>query len=563
MPKIKQYSLKTLAGIEVETMADYWGQGVLYVAYSDEITSKPKFHPIKNAYDNFIARAVDEENPLCMTTDSNRSEEGNKYPKRTCIEFRSGPTKEHNEELLRLIQAYNTWLIQQKEQLRESQFRQFDSANRQEKNALHHLKLSDFIHYYNQLKSTINELVLSLPHTVFDPEHAGPDFEYSFPCDAEWVLQLEYKDLDPAFTAPVFTSQYNLSLPIGCIFEPAVKNSFPQQQQLLPHEKEIAANFNESAPHAKLAQYEQAVFTAAVELADVFFTNQNLPIAAIGVKDFLRGMAYEIALISTSQHYLIELFQEDALWIATQQELNSRNNREKMPRKKEIRDTAVSLANTLNKSIFPYFMKATLADFFKQLQSFEQEALQAIPRKKIKEFCRQASKIANGGNGNNIEHPGHLILNYDSFMELFNDFYKQTFQGVAVREDENPADPIAFLTDRFIPSVNLGINCKPVNALVIELRMPAQGNQQYKDILDLYHQFGRVHQEILQCFVSEKSMSASFLSAVTRVDNTPIQPESGRKRKAQQLSKHGIFALRPHDDDEPKNKKKRSWCSLQ
>lgn len=261
--------LKVLAGPEIETLADYLGQGALAVSYVNETTGRPNIHRLKNAYNDIIAQSLNGTNPLCLSTDSNRSKEDNMFPKRTSIEFRSGPKQPHTQELLHLTKAYSDWLIEQKTQLRHRQFKDYNHPTRNELNTTHCLNISDFIDYYNNLKNTKVKLTLNSPHAVFDPKNSGPDFEFKFPKNAIWVLQLSYADLAPQYN-PVFTAQYNLSLPIGCIFDPQTKNSFPiiDQFALLHTEKEIAADFNESRPHPRLIAYEQQVFATAVTLAD-------------------------------------------------------------------------------------------------------------------------------------------------------------------------------------------------------------------------------------------------------------------------------------------------------
>ncbi len=531
MAKMKQEKtlvspLKALAGPEIETLADYLGQGALGVRYFIATTDQIAFHPLKDAYNDIIAQPIDKANKLCMSTDSNRSEEGNLFPKRTSIEFRSGPEPQNTEELLQLTKAYSAWLSQQKTLLRQNQFKKYNHPTRREFTAQHYLNLSDFITYYNDLKTTTTKLYLTSPQDIFDPKNAGPDFEFRFPEEAQWVLQLSYADLAPKY-APVFTTQYNMSIPMGCVFDPQVKKAFPIATQfpLLYNEKEIAADFNESRPHRRLTEYEEQAFTSAVELADQFFTAHNLPSTAMGAKDFLRGMAYEIAMISTSQNYLVGLFQEEALWIAQQHKKAeiAKGGKDKPPTDKEVHEIAISLANTLRKSIFPYFMKTTLADFFKQLHPYEQQLLGSIPEKNIKAFCQQAINIANGGVGNTEEHRGYLMFKYDSFMELFDDFYEQTFKGVPVDPDNAPADPIACLTDRFIPGANLGTTKEPIKAVVVELRSPAQGKQGYADIQELCTTFSKTHQAILNAFYLARKESNASLDALYRGSSKGIK----------------------------------------
>ncbi|RUR12539.1 hypothetical protein [Legionella sp. km772] len=540
--------LKVLAGPEIETLADYFGQGALGVYYINPTTDAASFHPLKDAYNDIIARPLDPTNKLCMSTDSNRSEEGDQFPKRTSIEFRSGPELENTQELLQLTKAYSDWLILQKDFIRQTQFKNYKKPSRREYNAIHYLNLADFINYYNSLEDSRVQLHITSPQTVFDPKNAGPDFEFRFPAHASWVVQLKYEDLAPK-TPAVFTTQYNLSIPIGCIFEPDVRKAFPliNEFSLLNKEKEIAADFNESRPHIKLRQYEQEIFTSAIDLADRFFTQAKFPLSAIGARDFLRGMAYELALISTSQKYLVELFQDDALWIAEQHRkvALAKGGRDKEPSAKEVNEIAISLANTLRKSIFPYFLKATLATFFQQLHPYEQQLLQAIPKKEIRKLCQQAIQLANGGRGNTADHPGHLMFNHDSFMELFDIFYGQTFQGVPVDEDEAPADPIGCLTDRFISPSNLGSAKDPVTALVVELRAPAQGKQQYRDIQTMCSTFNSTHQALLDAFCLTQKAAKTELdrlyhgevlsSPVSKKEKAPT-PKSLKQRQPLMVS---------------------------
>ena len=89
MSKMKQDRIlgnpKVLAGPEIETLADYLGQGALGVQFYNPSTELTKFHPISGAYNDIIAQAVDKKNKLCMSTDSNRSQEKLLFPRRTSI----------------------------------------------------------------------------------------------------------------------------------------------------------------------------------------------------------------------------------------------------------------------------------------------------------------------------------------------------------------------------------------------------------------------------------------------------------------------------------------------
>ncbi|MBN9226190.1 MULTISPECIES: hypothetical protein [Legionella] len=544
--KARVSPLKMLAGPEIETLADYLGQGALGVHYFIPSTDQVVFHPLKDAYNDIIAQPMDKANKLCMSTDSNRSEESNLFPKRTSIEFRSGPEPHNTEELLHLTKAYSDWLTQQKTLLRRSQFKDYHHPTRKESGIKHYLNLSDFITYYNDLKGTTTKLYLTLPHDIFDPKNSGPDFEFKFPEDARWVLQLSYADLDPEYN-PVFTTQYNMSIPIGCVFDPQVKKTFPIATEfpLLDNEKEVAADFNESRPHLKLTEYEQQTFATAVELADQFFTTYKFPGNAIGAKDFLRGMAYEIAMISTSENYLVTLFQQDALWIAQQHKKAriTKGGEGKPPTDKEVNEIAIDLANTLKKSIFPYFMKTTLANFFKQLHPYEQQLLKNIPKRNIKTFCQRAIKIANGGVGNTEEHAGHLMFKCDSFMELFDDFYQQTFQGIPVDPDCAPADPIGCLTDRFIPIANLGSKEDPVKAVVVELRNPAQGKQGYKDIQELCTTFSELHQATLNAFYPTRKECSASLDVLYSGNSKRIKTTTSSPSLTPDLPEQAVSAL--------------------
>lgn len=148
-------------------------------------------------------------------------------------------------------------------------------------------------------------------------------------------------------------------------------------------------------------------------------------------------MAYELAMISTSQRFAVALFQEDALWIA-QQHIKAevaRGQQERKPTKKEV-------------------------------------------------------------------------------MEVFDDFYAQTFKGVPVEHKRVPSDPIGFLSDRFIPSANLGTEQAPVKAVVVELRNPAQGNQGYTDVQEMCSAFRDIHQALLRAFAPVKRESELALDAL-------------------------------------------------
>lgn len=95
-----QVELQYLSGPEIETLADYLGQGSFGVYDILHPTSNFTFHPIIHSYDDPIAISEDKNSELSMSTDSNRSENRFLYPKRTCIEFRSGPKPAMTEEVL-------------------------------------------------------------------------------------------------------------------------------------------------------------------------------------------------------------------------------------------------------------------------------------------------------------------------------------------------------------------------------------------------------------------------------------------------------------------------------
>jgi hypothetical protein len=559
--------LRTLAGPEIETLPDYLGQGALAVHYLNPTTEKPVFHPLKDAYNDIIAQA--DGNGLCMSTDSNRSEGSEHFPKRTSIEFRSGPEQGNTEELLQLTKAYSDWVILQKDFIKKTAFKNYKNPTRRELNNTYYINLSNFITYYNELASTTIRLQLTSPKDIFDPKKSRSDFEFCFPDDAEWVLLFDYEDLAPKIPM-VFTTQYNLSLPIGCIFAPQVRNAFPiaHEFSLINKEKEIAPDFNESRPHVGLRQYEQMVFASSVKLAATFFAKEGFPTDAIGAQDFLRGMAYEIALTSTSRAYLAKLFQYDALWIAEQHRkvMLERGEKAQDLSEEELHDIALSLADTLRKSLFPYFMKATLADFFKQLHPYEQHLLRSISKKGIQQFCLKALELANDGVGVTEEHPSHFVLKNDSFMDIFDDFYEQTFQGVPVAEDQAPADPIGFLTDRFIKSENLGSTGAPLPALVVELRIPAQGKQKYADIQAMCANFSNTHQTLLAEFYPVRQTSNANLDALYEASRAPKPKSSSRRARASMFQMVEATAV-PADDvivaSKRPLKRKASEASLQ
>jgi hypothetical protein len=455
---------------------------------------------------------------------------------------------------MQLTKGYSDWLTQEKNTLRLSQFQRFKKPTRQEERATHYVPLNSFIKYYNSLSGTTNPLLLTSPKTIFDPRHAGPDFSFRFPADAQWVLSLNYSDLAPK-AEPVFFTQYNLSMPIGCIFDPQVKNAFPMFSKfpLLYKEKETAADYNESRPHKRLTAYEAHQYSEALHVADSFFSYQKLPDCAIGAKDLLRGLAYEVAMISTSKKYLIELFQDDALWIAEQQKKEgiTRHAEEKPPTQRELDEIAESLANTLRKSIIPYFPKNTLAELFKQLHPLEQILLTRIPKQQIKQLCQKAVQLANGGKGNTDDHHTAFMLYHNSFMEIFDAFYAQTFKSLAVDPDVLSADPMGSLTDRFIPLVNLGSEHEPIMSMVIELRKPRQGNQSYKDVATLCSSFNTIHSNLLDVFYPLNRQSKAQLDVLyaqhTTPSKTPLETGKGlglfvKKREQAVLQESGAYS---------------------
>ena len=516
--------LKLLSGAEIETLADYHGQGVLGVLFEDASGKKPTFHRLTDAYDDIIAKSTIENSELCLSTDSNRTHHSDLYPKRTCIEFRSGPKPEDNEALLELVKIYSDWLIIKKEGLRREKFRDYSHPTRKEEGVSHFLSISEFIAFYNT-RSKTEVLEETLPKEIFDPKNAGPDFQFKFPEDARWVLELTYKDLAPRLD-PVFFTQYNLSIPIGLVFAPETRIAFPTSSQfpLLLNEREVAPDFNTNRPHAKIAEYERAIHHSALQIADDAFNTYSIPDAALGAKDFLRGMIFELAMISTSYNYLASLFQDDALWIAEQQAQGQSNK----PTKRDIDRIAVALADTVKKSIFSYFMKATLATFFQNLHLLEQILLRSITKNEIKSLCQAAVNLANGGVGNTKEHPSYFVPNYDSFMDVFDDFYSQTFHAAKVDPEKAPADPIAFLTTRFIAPSDLGVKECPVISVVLELRKPDQGNQKYEGILRMCKNFTKTHRQLLQGFASQEPNRQAMLHDLLR--DYSEKPKPVRKR---------------------------------
>jgi len=549
MPKnIKQSShpLKHLSGPEIETLADYVGQGALGVQYTECVTGLLTFHPITKAYDNQVAHSENSESELCISTDANRSEEGNHFPMRTCMEFRSGPKPNMTQTLLHLVQAYASWLTQQKSERRENSFVDYAHPTRQEQMRTHYLRMSHFITYYNALQTTKEKLQITDPKAVFHASQAGPEFSFSFPDSAVWVLKLDYDDLDPRFN-PVFFTQHNVSIPIGCVFDQRTRNAFPLQQHfsLLNNEKELAADFNESRPHSRLRNYEQSVFSSSVLLADHFSSAHQVPNAALGMRDFLRGMVFELAMISTSQRYLIGLFQEEALWIATQhqkqiaiQEGRPSDSILGEPKSSQVHAIAHSLSNTLRKSLFSYFMKTTLATFFKQLHPYEKHLLQQISKTHIKTLCQNAVHLANGGLGNAEGHDSHFISHISSahsFMVKFDDFYEQTFKGRAVAANEYPTDPMACLTDRFISPSNIGSKTLPVFAVVVEIRQPEQGNQEYEALQFMYSANHKAHDALLTDFYVRKKNIKQELETLWRCCARPTRPH---KHLCQSVENH-------------------------
>lgn len=492
---------KVLSGPEIETLADYYGQGALVV--QSNASRRRVVDPIVGAYDNVIASS-DDKVGISMSTDSNRFGEWvGKEPNRTCIEFRANPGLENTRHLLKLIEAYSVWLSNEKILIKQQITQQglVRTASRKK----YYLNISDFVNYYNELATTKIKLKMTSPAEAFDEERDSTRFS----TDANWALELDFKDLNQEHDSAVYITQYNMSIPIGCIFEPEVKRAFPIMEQfsLVRKEKEATSSFNVNRPHEKFQKYEEDIFSAAVQLADKFFSQQRISKFAMGARDFLRGMAYEIAMISTSENYLIDLFEEDALAIKEQL----------LDEDASLHVIATSLSRTLFKFIFPYFIKATLADFFAKLDSREKSLLKAISKTQIKVFCQNAIKLANGGIGNDTENLWYFAEKQkcNSFIDLFDLFYEQTFQGAYLAPIYAASDPVGLLTDRFISSKNLGSKKEPLHALVVELRFPAQGRQEYLDVKNLCDDFNVKHKEILQKY-GEKIISCRQLLASSK-----------------------------------------------
>ena len=139
-----------------------------------------------------------------------------------------------------------------------------------------------------------------------------------------------------------------------------------------------------------------------------------------------------------------------------------------------------------------------------------------IPKTQIKELCQQAINLANGGLGNTEDHPSHFLSEHDcdSFIEMFEDFYTQTFQGEIPSPGKYCSDPIACLTTRFIAPVDIGEDKFAVPAVVIELRQPEQGKQRSEDMQKMCDKFNRIHHDLLVDFYSKKRQSQRALDAL-------------------------------------------------
>lgn len=513
--------LKHVSGLEIETLADYYGQGALGVMYYKVDGYTLDYHPIPRAYDNLIAYLKNEYGELSLTTDSNRSMNSKNFPMRTCIEFRADPNAEITNILLDLVQFYTDWLERKKKQFREKSFTCYATPTRAEKNKTCYLKINDFILEYNAAKTADQTLEITSPQTTFLTKNTDEALHFLFPTDAEWVIKLDYEDLDPKWADAVFFAQYNVSIPIGCVFSLDTKNAFAQQTMfaLLDREKEFAADFNESRPSTALLEYEQEMFTRSLELADHFSAEHKILIQHMGARDFLRGIAFEFAMISTSQKHLATLFQVEAAWISEQQRIHSvlalTPNKKNSPNQPATSDIALSLANTLKKSLFSYFVKTTLAEFFKLLHPCEKDILKAINKNVIFDFCKKAVDLANDGKGNAKGHASHFVSHFGvlSFLEKFDDFYNQTFLGFEIPNDASPSDPIGCLTSRFIPPTNIGTARRFIPAVVVELRRPTQGHQSLKDIVEMYTKFKQTHSNLLGVFYQKKEMIQHTLHA--------------------------------------------------
>lgn len=484
-----EHSFKVLSGAEIETLADYLGQGSLGVKYSYGPSEKDtSFHAIPRAYDNTIASVQD----LSMSTDSNRSEEKHGLPMRTCMEFRSGPLPSMTGELLHLLEAYTTWIEAKKEEIRQTQYKNYLSPRRAEIKT-HDVPLSLFVQFYNQLATTENHLILTSPRIEFNAYNSGPEFTYDFPETSAWVIRFEHADLDKKYPI-VFFAQYNLSIPIGCVFDPVIREMFPLKKRALvtPKEKEVSTDFNENRLHQDLRAYEKNIFLNAIALADRFFYEVHAPECALGMRDFLRGMAFEIAHISTSEAQLHQLFHNEALSIWADQ-----NPAAGAPEENAIRDIETSLLGTLHKSLFSYFLKTTLGQFFEYLHPYEQRLLREIPKDVMQNYFLSSVNLSNGGQTVGREAMSYFTPDQQLMSEKFEDFYQETFFKRKPKE-RYPTDPIGWLTDRLIHPINISLTDTPMYAVVLEVRQPEQGNQRFSAMRTLSETYTRQHKCLLE-----------------------------------------------------------------
>lgn len=531
-----ELAYQILSGPEIETLTDYWGQGMLGVSYyTGYAKNKRQFHSLPKAYDNMIAVSEDPNSRLSMSTDCNRSGNGNVFPLRIGIEFRANPGKKPTEKLLHLVETYHIWLTQKKEELKRTKYKNYNNPSRNEKRC-HDVLLTEFIDYYNRLDATEEKLNIQSPKKACDPRNSFLEFRFDFPEDAEWVLRLDHEDLNATYR-PAFYTQYNLSIPIGFVFDPNTKNAFGLQSEfaLLLNEKEFAADFNESRPHIKFLDYEQRMFQSSVELADQFFHDIKAPDCAFGIRDFLRGMAYEISMISTSKTYLTELFQDDALWTLQRLRESELSMKDEVgtsfSEANKSHKIAENISDTLKKSIFPYFMKATLATFFKQLHPYEKSLLRGIAKNQVREFCRSAVMFANGGKGNDDKnHSSHVIIRGRCFMDKFDDFYQETFKGATVPEGFILNDPIGWLSARLIDPVNISLSRCPIKSIVVEVRMPKQGNQEYPAIATLCDQYPQQLEQLLATQVPHITDCRNQLNELWQVQQSTKSGEFSSNR---------------------------------
>lgn len=408
-----------LMGIEMEHLADAVGQPELIVQWTTctekkiktDPDGKPKIvklwgndmplHPnsVKlngeiepDAYDLLVGETDSKNKPIHITIDANRYIN----TARCGLEFVSpklkinanGQRSKAEKEYFDMLTHYETWLTNQM-----SQKAQQLCAGKQPPRSTtmagikNNIDIEEWIDAYNEdvaKEKRYPELIITAPkhHSkAYSEAQRGKKFR--------WLFKLSTTDL--LKKAPLFWyPQVNLSIPIEKMFSPEMRalSEDKRNSTYVMEEKDETWDFHVMRPRQKYLEFEKDVYQQSLKLADAKF--KSIPSATPAIQGFLRTLSYVVALQSTPEVKLYELFGK---------------NSEKSNDVKQKNYYAEMQGLTIQKDLYPMGMpKFTLDDFFQNMLNQHEKKLLTSHRKKIEELFTQSVQITNINDDSQVLH---------------------------------------------------------------------------------------------------------------------------------------------------------------